>query len=118
REKANEFKERVIGLVKKGNVTHIRIRKGDKVVNIPMTAGIVGVFIGVAAAPLVMIIGAIVMIGLDCKVEIVKGDGEVTVIEDGDEDSIPGEAFEDDEAELVGELEEILDEEAAPIDAQ
>jgi hypothetical protein len=80
-EKAKGVVEEIKGLVKEGNVTRIRIRKGDNViVNLPMTVGVVGTVIGAAAAPWALVIAAITTIGFDCSVEVEKQDGTVTVV--------------------------------------
>ena len=51
-ELAKDVAEKVKALVQEGNVTRIRIRKDDTVIlNLPMTAGVVGTVIGAAAAP-------------------------------------------------------------------
>ena len=80
-EKAKGVVEEIKGLVEEGNVTRIRIRKGDNViVNLPMTVGVVGTVIGAAAAPWALVIAAITTIGFDCSVEVEKQDGTVTVV--------------------------------------
>ena len=80
-DKAKGVVEEIKGLVKEGNVTRIRIRKGDTVfVNLPMTVGVVGTVIGAAAAPWALVIAAITTIGFDCSVEVEKQDGTVTVV--------------------------------------
>lgn len=64
--------------VKKGNVSKIIIRRGGEVlVNLPLSAGIVGGIIGAVAAPWALITAAIATAGFDCRVELVKEDGEV-----------------------------------------
>lgn len=79
--KANEIVDRIKELVKEGNVTHIRIRKGDTIIlNLPMTIGVVGTLLGVAAAPWAVIISTITTIGFGCTVEVQNKDGSVTVI--------------------------------------
>ncbi len=81
KEKAEEIVEKLKAMVKEGNVTRIRIRKGDTVIlNLPMTLGIVGTVIGTAAAPWAIIIATIGTVGLSCTVEVEKKDGSVAVI--------------------------------------
>ena len=73
--------DKIKELVKKGNVTKIVIKKGDNVlVNIPVNVGIVGGIIGVAAAPWAIVAAAVATAGFACKVELVKEDGEITVV--------------------------------------
>ncbi len=79
--KANEIVDNLKKMVKEGNVTYIRIRKGDMtILNLPMTIGVVGTILGIAAAPWAVIIATITTIGLSCTVEVEKKDGTVTVI--------------------------------------
>ncbi len=81
KEAANEIVENLKAVVKEGNVTRIRIRKNDTIIlNLPMTVGVVGTLLGVAAAPWAVIIATIGTIGLSCTVEVEKEDGTVTVI--------------------------------------
>ncbi len=62
-------------------MTHIRIRRNDTIIlNLPMTVGVVGTILGVAAAPWAVIIATITTVGLSCTVEVEKKDGTVTVI--------------------------------------
>ena len=64
-----------------GNVTFIRIRKDDNVIlNLPMTAGIIGTVVGLVAAPWAIILATISTIGLKCIVEVEKKDGTVVLI--------------------------------------
>ncbi len=77
----DEIIDSLKALVREGNVTHIRIRKGDTIVlNLPMTAGVLGTILGAATAPWALIIATITTIGLKCTVEVEKEDGNVTVI--------------------------------------
>ena len=80
----NELEDKakeVVEKIKEGNVTRVRVRKDEHVIlNIPMTVGVVGTFIGAAAAPWALIIAAITTIGFDCAVEVEKKDGTVTTV--------------------------------------
>ena len=68
-------------LLADGNVTYIRIRKDDNVIlNLPMTAGIIGTVVGLVAAPWAIILATISTIGLKCIVEVEKKDGTVVFI--------------------------------------
>ena len=78
---ATEIVAKLKALVKEGNVTYIRIRKNDTIIlNLPMTVGVVGTILGVAAAPWAVIIATITTVGLSCTVEVEKKDGSVTVV--------------------------------------
>ena len=93
--KATNLVDKIKALVKEGNVSLIRLKKGDKVVlEIPMTVGVAGAFMGVAAAPWAAILGAIAMIGLDCKVEVVKKSGEITILKTKEEEQAEEETAE------------------------
>lgn len=78
---AEEIVEKIKELVKKGNVSKVVIKKDENIiVNLPLTAGIVGGIVGLIAAPWAMLAAAIATIGFDCKVEIVKTDGSIVDI--------------------------------------
>ncbi len=78
---ADEIVDKIKDLMKEGNVNHIRIRKNDTIIlNLPMTVGVIGTVLGIAAAPWAVIIATITTIGLNCTVEVEKEDGSVTVI--------------------------------------
>ncbi len=79
--KADEIVANLKKAVKEGNVTRIRIRREDRVIlNIPVTAGAVGLAVGVVAAPWLLIVGTITTIGLTCTVEVEKKDGSIVII--------------------------------------
>ena len=68
-------------------VTFIRIRKNDTVVlNLPMTVGIIGTVLGLAAAPWAVILATITTIGLKCTVEVEKKDGSIILIHGNKQD--------------------------------
>ncbi len=78
---ANDIVAKIKAVVKDGNVTFIRIRKNDTVVlNLPMTVGIIGTVLGLAAAPWAVILATITTIGLKCTVEVEKKDGSIILI--------------------------------------
>ena len=80
-ELAKDVAEKVKALVQEGNVTRIRIRKDDTVIlNLPMTAGVVGTVIGAAAAPWALILAAVSTVGFNCTVELEKKHGTINVI--------------------------------------
>lgn len=77
----NEIVEKIKALVKKGNIAKIVIKKDDTVVlNLPLNVGILGGIIGAAAAPWALIVATITTIGLKCKIELIKDDGDVISI--------------------------------------
>ena len=79
--KAKEIVENIKEMVKRGNITRVRIRKDKNVIlNIPMTAGVLGVALGAAVAPWALIILTISTIGLSCAVEVEDKDGNISVI--------------------------------------
>jgi hypothetical protein len=66
--------ETVKGLIKKGNVSKIVVKKDDEIVlNIPVTVGLVGTVL----APVAMVVAAITAFGTKCVVEVVKEDGSI-----------------------------------------
>ena len=60
---ADDIVNRLKEMVKEGNVTRIRIRKGDTIIlNLPMTVGLIGTALGLVAAPWAVILGTITVI--------------------------------------------------------
>ena len=78
--------EKLKGLVAKGNVTRIVVRReGRDLVNIPVSVGIAGGVVMVAAAKWLLLAGVLATLGFGCTVSIVKEDGqEVDVLKEGD----------------------------------
>jgi len=71
--RGNELIEKVKELVKKGNVTKVRVKQDDKVlVEVPVTAGVVGAVL----APQLAVIGAVAALVSKCTVEIERMDPE------------------------------------------
>ena len=71
---ANKIVDKVKELVKKGNVSKVVIKREDEVIlRVPVTFGI----IGVALAPVAMLIASVLALGAKCVVEIVKDDGSI-----------------------------------------
>ena len=63
--------EKVKELVRKGNVSRIVVRRGEReLLNIPVNAGIV-------AAKWVLLAGVLATVGFGCQVEVIKEDGDV-----------------------------------------
>lgn len=76
----DEFIAWIKDIVKKGNVTRIRIKKDDKVVtDIPVNAGVIA---GIAALswPPLMALGILSAVFTKVTVEIIKSDGSVEVV--------------------------------------
>ena len=75
----NKIKE----LVKKGNVSRIIVcRKGEQLLNIPVSVGAVGAVVGLAAAKWVTLAAVLATIGLGCTVEVIKSDGGIVNVMD------------------------------------
>ncbi len=76
-ENVQEILNRLKNLVHEGNIRRVLVKhNGETIVNVPLTAGVVG---GVLAlnAPLLLAATAIAAFGFGCTVELVKDDGEV-----------------------------------------
>ena len=72
--RGSELVEKVKELVRKGNVSKIRVKQDDKVlIEIPVTAGVVGAVL----APQLAIIGAVAALVSKCTVEIEHVDPEL-----------------------------------------
>lgn len=66
-------------LVKKGNVAKIQVKKEDeKIINIPVNVGIVGICI----APLASVVAVVAAFGFKCTIEVIKTDGTVVDVSD------------------------------------
>ena len=69
---------RVRSLIQKGNVTRIIVRRKNKILlNISLNTGIVGGLVGVAAAPWALVVAAVAAAGMDCRIELVRDDGNI-----------------------------------------
>ena len=74
----NSIMDKIKELVKKGNVSRILVRKGDKIlVDVPVNVGIVGGVAMLASAKILLIAGALATVGFGCTVEVIKDDGQV-----------------------------------------
>ena len=70
--------EKIKELVRKGNVSKIVVRrKGEVLLSIPVSVGVVGAVIGLTAAKWAVLAAVLGTVGFGCSVEIVKDDGEV-----------------------------------------
>ena len=75
--------DKIKELVKKGNVSRIIVcRKGEQLLNIPVSVGAVGAVVGLAAAKWVTLAAVLATIGLGCTVEVIKSDGSVVNVMD------------------------------------
>lgn len=78
KELAQRLLDGVKEAVRKGNATKLLIkRRGETVVNLPVTAGAVAL---VAAPFWAIVLSAITTVGLDCSVDVVKESGEIVHI--------------------------------------
>ena len=74
--KLDELKEELTNIIKKGNAKKVVVRrKGDEIISVPLNLGIIGGIVGVAAAPVAVIVAAIAAYGFDCTVEVENKDG-------------------------------------------
>ncbi|SNX55254.1 DUF4342 domain-containing protein [Thermoanaerobacterium sp. RBIITD] len=75
----SEVIDKVKEIVKKGNVTKIRIKKDDNVVlDIPVTAGAISAII----IPQLTLVGAALAIVTNCTIEIERPNKEITVLKE------------------------------------
>lgn len=81
--KVQTIVEKVKELVRKGNVSRIVVRKGERViVNIPVNVGIVGGVVAIASAKWVLLASVLATVGFGCCVEVVREDGGVVNVMD------------------------------------
>lgn len=77
RQEAEQIVEKLKEAVKKGNIARVLVKKGESTfLNVPLNAGLAGTILGLAVAPWALITSALVTLGLDCTIELVKTDGE------------------------------------------
>ena len=75
--------DKIKELVKKGNVSRIVVcRKGQQVLNIPVSVGAVGAVVGLAVAKWVTLAAVFATIDLGCTVEVIKSDGGIVNVMD------------------------------------
>ena len=73
------------GLVKKGNVARILVKRdGDTILNVPVNAGILGICI----APLASVVAIVAAFGFKCTIEVVKTDGTIIDVSDAVTDKV------------------------------
>ncbi len=74
----NSIIEKIKELVKKGNVSRVIVRKGDKVlVDVPVNAGIAMGVATLALSKVLLIAGVLATVGFGCTVEVIKDDGQI-----------------------------------------
>ena len=74
----NSIIEKVKELVKKGNVSRILVRKGDKIlVDVPVNVGLAAGVATLALSKVLVIGAALATVGFGCTVEVIKDDGQV-----------------------------------------
>ena len=70
-------------LVAQGNVSRIVVcRRGQQLINIPVSVGAVGAVVGIAASKWLMLAAVLATIGFGCTVEVIKSDGGVVNVMD------------------------------------
>ena len=75
-----ELKDLIKGLIEKGNVTRIKIKKDDKeILDIPVNAGIAASVIAITIPPILAAV-VIAAIATQITIEVTKEDGSVEVI--------------------------------------
>lgn len=78
-EKGEALFAKLKDLVKKGNVAKIQVKRDDeKIINIPVNVGIVGMCI----APLASVVAVVAAFGFKCIIEVVKTDGTIVDVSD------------------------------------
>lgn len=76
KQQAEQIVDKIKDLVQEGNISRVMLlRKGEILLNLPMTAGVVGVLVGLRAAPFALLTTALVSFGLGCEIMIEKADG-------------------------------------------
>ena len=78
KQRVEEIVEQIKALVRKGNIARIMVKRdADTILNIPLNVGIVGMVLGLTAAPWALIASAVATLGFDCRIELEKTDGEI-----------------------------------------
>ncbi|ABR49163.1 ubiquitin-associated- domain-containing protein [Alkaliphilus metalliredigens QYMF] len=109
----NEMMEKIKYMIKKGNVTKIIVKRdGDVLLNVPVTAGAVGVML----APLLAVVGASAALLTKTTIEIVKDNGEVVDINEIADDTMTefknrfsGSEVDDMVDDIIDDIDETLD---------
>ncbi len=81
--KGQEIIDKIKEMIAEGNVNKIVIKRNEEtLVTIPVNVGIVGGIVGLAAAPVTMLVAAVAAYGFDCRFEILKNDGTTVTLGD------------------------------------
>lgn len=81
----NEIIEKLKYLIKKGNVSRIMLKRdGEILLNVPVTAGAIGVML----APIVSLLGVSAAIATKTTIEIIKNNGEIVDINEMAEETV------------------------------
>ena len=79
KKKGEEILNEIKRIIDMGNVTKLTIKRKDEIIlNIPITAGAVGVII----APFLTLAGLTAALLTECKIEILKDNGEIIYVND------------------------------------
>jgi hypothetical protein len=79
KKKGEELVSEIKKIIDKGNITKLTIkRKGETILNLPITAGAVGMIL----APFLSLVGLTTALLTECTIEILKDNGEVICISD------------------------------------
>lgn len=79
KKKGEDIINEVKKIIEKGNVTKLTIKRKDEIIlNVPITAGAVGVII----APFLALAGITAALLTECKIEILKDNGEIIYVND------------------------------------
>jgi hypothetical protein len=79
KKKGEELINEIKKIIDKGNVTKLTIkRKGETILNLPITAGAVGMIV----APFLSLVGLTTALLTECTIEVLKDDGEIICISD------------------------------------
>ena len=77
-----DLNKKIMELIKSGNVRKVVVKRdGEEVLSVPLNVGLLGGIVGVAAAPMAVILAAIAAYGLDCTIEIERKDGTTENVE-------------------------------------
>jgi len=83
KQQAEKTVEKIKDLVQDGSASKITLkRKGETLLHLPLSAGILGAIVGLSAAPFAVLTTALISFGLDCEIEITKKDGSVLNLND------------------------------------
>ncbi|WP_426349191.1 DUF4342 domain-containing protein [Alloiococcus sp. CFN-8] len=76
-----DLKQRINGIIEKGNVSRIVVKKEDRIlVDVPVNAGVAVGVIALIWTPIILAIGFVTTVAFNLTFEITKEDGSVEVI--------------------------------------